>query len=190
MNTIKRILGYSPQYVFRLTQYFLFAVMGVVFGNIGMAAIIPMFNVLFNKVEAVVAPAVPAFAISKDYFVGLFQHYFISITLDFGPAKALLFVCGFIIVSRLMGGVFLYLERITASRLRIQITKNLRTHIFTKITTLHIGFFNTNRRGDLISRFTSDVHEVDVAINNGLKTVLKEPIAILVTFTMLFLMFD
>lgn len=185
MKTIKRILGYSPSYVLKLIQYFFFATLGVVFSNMGIAAVIPMLDVLFQKVETTVVPAIQAFSLSPDYFKSLFNHYFLSIAVNFGSTQALLFVCLFIIMSRILGGLFHYIERITASGLRIEIAKNLRTHIFSNLTLLHIGFFNTNRKGDLISRFTSDVHEVDVAVNNGLKTVLKEPIAILVTFAML-----
>jgi subfamily B ATP-binding cassette protein MsbA len=58
--------------------------------------------------------------------------------------------------------------------------------IFSKVTTMHIGFFNDSRRGDLISRFTNDVNEVESGIMNSLKAVLKEPITIVVYFAFLF----
>ena len=187
MKTIQRILQYSPRHILRLVTFFLFAALGVLFGNIGLAAVIPMLDVLFKKVDGAAIPVIPEFSLSPEFFVGLFNHYFQTIIASSGSGRALLFVCGFILVSRLLGGLFLYLERLTASKLRIEVSKNLRKHIFSNITLLHIGFFNTSRRGDLISRYTNDVQEVDVAINNGLKTVLKEPIAIIVTFTMLFM---
>jgi subfamily B ATP-binding cassette protein MsbA len=187
MKTIRRILQYSPRPVFRLVTFFLFAVMGVLFGNIGLAAVIPMLDVLFIKVDTVTIPVVPPFALSTEYFIGLFQHNFQTIIANNGSSSALLFVCCFILFSRMLGGLFLYLERITASKLRIEVSRNLRNHIFGNITLLHIGFFNSSRRGDLISRYTSDVQEIDTSINNGLKTVLKEPVAILVTFAMLFM---
>lgn len=187
MKTIQRILQYSPKHVIRLVSFFLFAVLGVLFGNIGIAAVIPMLKVLFEKFDSANIPVIPEFALSTDYFIGLFQHYFQTVIATHGSGSALLFVCGFILLSRFLGGLFLYFERITASKLRIEIARNLRRHIFGNITQLHIGFFNTSRRGDLISRYTSDVQEIDTAVNNGLKTVLKEPVAIIVTFTMLFM---
>lgn len=187
MKTYIRILEYAPNYAFRLVRFFLFALVGVLFANAGIASIIPMLSVLFDKVPVTSTPALPDFALTPEYFIGLFEHFFIGVINDYGKTNALLFVCSFIILSRIMGGVFLYFERITASKLRIEITKNLRSNIFANTTRLQIGFFNTNRKGDLISRFTSDVQEVDAAVNNGLKTVLKEPIAILITFIMLML---
>jgi len=58
--------------------------------------------------------------------------------------------------------------------------------IFSKVTRLHIGYFNNERKGDLISRFTNDVNEVESAVMNSLKVVLKEPITILFSFFLLF----
>ena len=64
--------------------------------------------------------------------------------------------------------------------------KNIRMDIFRKVTLLHIGYFNSERKGDLISRFTNDVQEVENAVMNSLKAVLKEPITIVVYFIILF----
>ncbi|MFN7329273.1 MAG: ABC transporter ATP-binding protein, partial [Bacteroidota bacterium] len=64
--------------------------------------------------------------------------------------------------------------------------KNIRLDIFNKVTQFHIGYFNNERKGDLISRFTNDVNEVESAVMNSLKAVLKEPITIAVYFFVLF----
>ena len=64
----------------------------------------------------------------------------------------------------------------------------MRMDIFRNISLLHIGFFNAERKGDLISRFTNDVQEVETAVMNSLKAVLKEPITIAVYFIVLFIM--
>jgi len=54
------------------------------------------------------------------------------------------------------------------------------------VSLLHIGYFNSERKGDLISRFTNDVNEVENAVMNSLKAVLKEPITVVVYFIILF----
>lgn len=186
MNTLLRVFGYAPGYLFRVVQFFAFAFTGIVFGNIGLVSIIPMLNILFDQVEVGNLAAQPEFSLSVRYFVDLFQYYFQGFVSNYGKAEALLFVCLFIIFCRLIGGLFHYLERITASKLRVEITKNIRTHIFENTTRLHIGFFNSTRKGDLMSRFTTDVQEVDTAVNNTLKSILKEPLTIIVTFISLF----
>lgn len=59
-------------------------------------------------------------------------------------------------------------------------------HIFNNVSQLHIGYFNEQRKGDLISRFTNDVVEVENSVVNSLKFVMKEPITIIVYFAVLF----
>jgi subfamily B ATP-binding cassette protein MsbA len=75
-----------------------------------------------------------------------------------------------------------------ATKIRVDLVKNMRLDIFRQITLFHIGFFNSERKGDLISRFTNDVQEVEAAVVSSLKAVLKEPITILVYFVVLFIM--
>ena len=59
-------------------------------------------------------------------------------------------------------------------------------HIFKNVSQLHIGYFNDQRKGDLISRFTNDVGEVETAVASSLKFVLKEPIVLVIYFGLLF----
>jgi subfamily B ATP-binding cassette protein MsbA len=75
-----------------------------------------------------------------------------------------------------------------ATKIKVDLVKNMRMDIFRNISLLHIGFFNSERKGDLISRFTNDVQEVETAVMNSLKAVLKEPITIIVYFIVLFIM--
>ena len=74
----------------------------------------------------------------------------------------------------------------TASRMKVDVVKNMRIHIFDKVSRMHIGFFNDQRKGDLISRFTNDIAEVEYAVVNGLKSVFKEPITLIVFIIILF----
>jgi subfamily B ATP-binding cassette protein MsbA len=73
-----------------------------------------------------------------------------------------------------------------ATKIRVDLVRNIRLDIFSNVSKLHIGFFNSERKGDLISRFTNDVQEVESAVMNSLKAVLKEPITIIVYFAILF----
>ena len=86
----------------------------------------------------------------------------------------------------ILANLFRYLERVMATKIRVDLVKNIRMDIFKKVTQLHIGYFNNERKGDLISRFTNDVNEVENAVMSSLKAVLKEPITIIVYFYVLF----
>jgi subfamily B ATP-binding cassette protein MsbA len=158
----------------------------VIFSAITLVAVMPLLEVLFDQVKSTAIPALPDFSFTTDYFIALFQHHFIRIINEYGKPDALLFVCAFIVASMLIGNSFRYLERLVATRVKLDVVKNLRSSIFTNVTRLQISFFNNQRKGDLISRFTSDVQEVETGVMNSLKAVFKEPITIIVYFAILF----
>jgi subfamily B ATP-binding cassette protein MsbA len=135
---------------------------------------------------AVVVPALPSFSFSTDFIVDTFYHYYLGVVRDYGELNSLLFVCGLIVVCVVLANLFRYLERVIATKIRVDLVKNIRMDIFRKVSLLHIGYFNNERKGDLISRFTNDVMEVENAVMNSLKAVLKEPITIIVYFFVLF----
>jgi subfamily B ATP-binding cassette protein MsbA len=145
-----------------------------------------MLSVLFDRTKAVQIPAIPDFTLSIGYVTDVFYHYFLSIVRDHGKLDALTFVCALIVACVVLANLFRYLERIIATKIRVDLVKNMRMAIFENVSRLHIGFFNNERKGDLISRFTNDVQEVEGSVMNSLKAVLKEPITIVVYFIMLF----
>jgi len=187
MKIFLRILTYANTIGRRLGFFFLYSILGIIFGAFNIVLVGPMLQVLFDRTKKVlVAPPLPEFSLSTDYIKGAFDHYFLGVILDKGPHSALLFVCGLIVVCVVMANLFRYLERVMATKIRVDLVRNLRMDIFKKVSLLHIGYFNNERKGDLISRFTNDVSEVENAVMSSLKAVLKEPITIAVYFFVLF----
>ena len=189
MKTYLRILSYAPNLVPRLFQFLIFSVFGTIFSVTNIALVVPLFGHVISKIEITVdrsTPNLPDFTLSVNYVVDIFNFYFIRVLRDNGPTTALLFICVLVIISILLKNTFQYIERMIASQLRVDVVKNLRMHIFKNVSQLHIGYFNDQRKGDLISRFTNDVGEVENAVLSSLKFVLKEPIVLLIYFSLLF----
>ncbi|HRG08467.1 MAG TPA: ABC transporter ATP-binding protein [Cyclobacteriaceae bacterium] len=187
MKIYLRILSYAPGLVSRIIKFLVYAVLGVVFSAAYLALTIPMLKILFDsKVSAVVPPLPTSFELSKEYFQKTFDHYFIQLVQDYGHHTTLLFICLGIVVLIIIGNTFRYMERMTASRIKVDVVKNMRMDIFSSVTKLHIGYFNDQRKGDLMSRFTNDMGEVEASVMNSLKSVMKEPITILVYIGVLF----
>ena len=187
MKTFFRILSYANKLPTRLVFFFTYSILGIIFGAFNILLVIPMLNVLFDKTNAAQIPEIPTFNFSVKYVEDVFNHYFLSVIRDHGKLDALLFVCGLIVVCVVLANLFRYLERVIATKLRVDLVKNIRMDIFKNVTKLHIGYFNNERKGDLISRFTNDVQEVEGSVMNSLKAVLKEPVTIVVYFLLLFL---
>lgn len=189
MEIYFRILKYAPHAVPRLIQFLLYSVLGIVFSVVYMTLLIPMLSVLFGTAEEQAKSEVlaqPEFSLTIDFALQTFNYHFQQIIRTEGSVGALTFICIAILISVVLANIFRYLERMTASRLKVDIVKNMRMDIFRNVTNLEIGYFNTNRKGDLISRFTNDVVEVETAVVNSLKFVLKEPLTIIAFFSVLF----
>jgi ATP-binding cassette, subfamily B, bacterial MsbA len=186
MRVFFRILEYSNNLISKLIQFFVFSVLGTVFGLITFAVTMPLLETLFDKANVTKISPLPHFELTTEYAIGTFNHFYSKTVMQYGKLDALLFICVCIIASTLLSSVFKYLERIVASQMRVNVVKNLRTEIFSKVTRLQISYFNTHRKGDLISRFTGDVQEIESTVINSLKTVLKEPVTILIYFAAMF----
>lgn len=186
MKIFFRILSYANKLPSRLVFFFIYSILGILFGAFNIVLLIPMLSVLFDRTSASAIPDLPDFELSTDFIKNLFNHYFLSIVKNYGRLDALIFVCLLIVACVVLANLFRYLERVIATKLRVDLVKNIRTDIFRNVTLQHIGFFNSERKGDLISRFTNDVGEVENSVMNSLKAVLKEPITIVVYFSILF----
>ena len=192
MKTFLRIFRYAPNLVPRLMQFVIFSVLGTIFDVANIALAVPLFGMILyqsrNSTDVEVPQELPDFSFSTDYAADVFNFYFSRVISEHGAMSALLFTCVLVIVSILIKNTFQYIERMIASYVKVDVVKNMRMHIFQKVSQLHIGFFNDQRKGDLISRFTNDVAEVENAVVNSLKFVLKEPITIIVYFIVLFML--
>jgi subfamily B ATP-binding cassette protein MsbA len=185
MKIYFRILQYAPKLNSRVFKFVLFSILAAAFSAIYLGLTQPMLEVLFLQKTQATIPAYPEFAFSADYAKKLFQYHFIKIIVERGPLNALLFVCISIVCFVFIANVFRYMERMVASNIKVDVVKNIRMHIFTNVSRLHIGYFNDQRKGDLISRFTNDVSEVENTVINSLKVV-KEPITLIIYISVLF----
>ncbi|MCX8489529.1 MAG: ABC transporter transmembrane domain-containing protein, partial [Cyclobacteriaceae bacterium] len=176
MKIFLRILSYANRLPRRLAFFFLYSILGIIFGAFNIILLIPMLSVLFDRTKSTAIPPLAEFKLSIDYLTDTFNHYFLAIIRDHGKLDALIFVCALIVVCVVFANLFRYLERVIATKMRVDLVKNIRMDIFRNVSQLHIGYFNNERKGDLISRFTNDVGEVENAVMNSLKAVLKEPI--------------
>ncbi|NJL12011.1 MAG: ABC transporter ATP-binding protein [Microscillaceae bacterium] len=188
MKTFFRILGLAhPVWGYALA-FFLFAFLSTLFGLANFGLLIPLLNVLFDTVDPSEALSRPLAGspYSLEAALAWFNQFFAQIVLDYGKMGALQFMSLVLIVSIFFKNLFYYLSMLMRDWLRLQLSRNAREHLFDKVTSLHLGYFSSQRKGDLLSRFTSDVQEVEGAIVFSLDMLLRDPFALLVYFVALF----
>jgi subfamily B ATP-binding cassette protein MsbA len=191
MKVYIRLLRFARPYGDFLPLYLVCMTLGIFFGIANFTLLIPLLNVLFGTAEAhtVTAPnSLPDFSLTSEYIKAVFNFYFSKVIATQGKQGALAYVCGVIIASVFFSNVFRYLGQRLLTRVRARVVQNLRSSLYNRILDLELGYFSNERKGDLMSRLTNDVHEVEISVVNTITAVFKEPLTIVGFFLILFKM--
>jgi len=147
-----------------------------IFTVVSVPAIIPFLDILFGTVE-VSTPAETGNQL-KD-FIGSIQ-YWASLQIEtYGRPYTLGLVCVGLVIIFLLKNLFRYLALFFMAPVRTGVVKQLRQQLFQKISILPLSYFAKTQTGDLISRMTLDVQEVEISILNVIETIFREPIIII-----------
>lgn len=192
MKTYLRILQFAKPYSRFVPLYTIYTVLGIIFGLLNFTLLIPLLSVLFGTVGADDAAAMvttkPEFRLSLQYFTDYFNYHFGQVILEKGRQGALLFVCIIIVCSVFLSNLFKYLALRVVGALRAHVVKKIRHATYERVTQLHLGYFSNERKGDLMTRMTVDIQEVENSVVNTMTVVIREPISIIAFFVVLFTM--
>ena len=188
MKIYFKLLSFAKPFNRFVPKYFILAVLAVIFGLANFTLMIPLLNVIFEKVEVVTIVAKPQFALNLEYFKGIFNFYFASIFKTYGQVGALQFVCVVIVVSVFLANLFKYWSQRVLTSMRTYVVQNIRAALFLKITSLQVGYFHSQRKGDLMSSLSNDVNEVENSVVSSVQVIFREPLMIIGYVVLLFSM--
>lgn len=188
MKTYFRLINFARPLGKYLPEYLVYTILGVVFGLLNFTLFIPLLNLLFTTYPVKEVVELPVFTFTIDYFKDLFNYYFYTIIHDGGKIAALQYVCLVIFCSVLLSNLFKFLSQRVLTSVRTKVVKNIRETVFNKITDSDLRFFYNNRKGDLISTLSNDVHEVENSVVSSLQVIVREPFMLVGFFILLFSM--
>ena len=183
-GSFNRILGYVKPYWFSLLLNLFFNLVTIFFSLFSFALLVPLLNLLFQT-EAIEVVAKPEFALTSDYLMSYLNYTMGSIIVENGHRYALIFICIVLLVAfffRNLGRFFAYY---TMAKVRIGTNKDLRNDLYNKILILPLSFYSKQKKGDIMSRITNDVQEVEVSILNWIESLIKDPLTIIFYFAFL-----
>ena len=186
MKIYFKLLSFAKPFNRFVPKYFILAVLAVIFGLANFTLMIPLLNVIFEKVEVVTIVAKPQFALNLEYFKGIFNFYFASIFKTYGQVGALQFVCVVIVLSVFLANLFKYWSQRVLTSMRTYVVQNIRAALFLKITSLQVGYFHSQRKGDLMSSLSNDVNEVENSVVSSVQVIFREPLMIIGYVVLLF----
>ncbi|MBC7848349.1 MAG: ABC transporter ATP-binding protein [Chitinophagaceae bacterium] len=183
-STILRHLGDQKK---NIVLYFVCILLAVIFSLVSLAGIAPFLQMLFA--DDLVRPTTePELSFSASSVAQYLEYQLSRLIFEHDKATALAVVCIFVIVSILIKNVFIYLSYRVMAPIRNHVMTNLRAGLYGKILQLPIGYFTEKRKGDIISRMSNDMNEIEWSIIGTLEGLIREPISILVFLgTLIFL---
>ena len=159
------------------------------FGILNFTLLAPLLDIIFKDLKPANLQEYSeqmSFSFSINYFKYTFYHYFYQVITLYGRLGALKFACGAIVVSVILANIFKYLSQRILKTVEAQTIASLRQAVFEKTMKLHFGFFNNERKGNLMAHLTTDVQEVENSIGRAFTAAIKEVFTLIMYFITLF----
>lgn len=174
----KRYLGFSV----------LFNILSAVLNIFSFAALIPILNILFNIGQERITTLMP-WPSSMNELPDVLSNnanYYVQTMIDhYGATTTLLFIGLFLAFMTFLKTGSYFLASASVMPIRTGVVRDIRNQLYQKITSLSLGFFSEERKGDIIARMSGDVQEIENSIMASLDMLFKNPILVIAYFTTL-----
>ena len=183
MKSLRAVFRYVAKYPKLIFAYFSFNVLSNLFSVISLGLLSPFLLLIFKKQNTL-----GAVSENTNFFSGLNpvnqlkKYLFEVVQTPDGDIKALAVICILILSFIILKNIFLYLSIYFLTPIRNRIVNDMRTGMYKKILVLPVGYFNDQRKGDIMSRLTNDLSDVESSVVNLLETLFREPVTILLFF--------
>jgi len=179
-KTYMRLLGFARPIGKYAVPYFFYSLLYALFNSCTFLLIIPILNTMFDADYAFqYVEKLPPIELNKAYFTTLFNFAYTKLFDEFRIENVLLLLAVVTVCISFLSNLFRYLGSWTVESMRTRTLQRIRDDMFSKVLDMHAGYFSDQRKGDIISKITSDVNVVQFCITNTLQVAFREPFLIL-----------
>ena len=191
MKNLIRIAKITLQFKRTLFLNLGFNILGMVFSIFSFAMIIPLLRIIFNSSTEVFEKTISSyngnFNWSKDGVLSYINYYLAKYAINEGRYSTLILICIFLVVMVFLKNMFTFLSTFFLSDLVQSSVKKLRESMYQKILVLPMSFFSDERKGNLLSTFSADLKEIELAIKATTNAIFKDPLYVVGYFATLFI---
>jgi ATP-binding cassette, subfamily B, bacterial MsbA len=178
MKNIRKLLVFIKPYWGYACLNFLFNILSAFFALFSVTMVIPFLGILLDRSPLV--EHVGAFTLSASSIKDHFYYYLSQMIVVNGKVAALGMVCLIVIIMTFFKNWFRYLSMYYLAPIRNGIVQDIRNSLFRKILELPLSYFTEERKGDIMSRMTNDVKEIEWSILSSMEMIFRDPITILI----------
>lgn len=185
LQVLRRFL---PPYKKYLALSILFNILSAILNIFSFMTLIPLLQILFKTEDAHTATAMMPWALNKEVLSNNADYLVQQVIAEFGSSTTLLLIGIVLVVMTGLKTLAYFLSSATIIPIRTGVVRDIRNQLYQKITSLDLGFFSDERKGDIIARMTGDVQEIENSIMSSIDMLFKNPVLIISYFVaMLFI---
>jgi ATP-binding cassette, subfamily B, bacterial MsbA len=184
MKSIKILLRYIRPYKWQVFKNFAYNILSAVFALFTLTLVVPFLQILFERVGEAVHPG--EFEFSANYIKDILSYYLFSFIETYGEATSLLLVGIIVVIASLFKNGFIFLANNSMAFLRSGTVRDLRRDLYNKVLRLPLSFFTEARKGDVLTRMSNDVQEIETSVMASLTMMFRDPFYILIFLAYLF----
>lgn len=185
MKNIRLLLKYFLPYKWSAVRNIIYNILSAIFALFSYTLIMPFIKILFDKVAVVTSPG--EFQFTIDYISEYFKFYLHDFIVRNGQAETLLMVSILFIVASLLKNGFVFLANNSMAYIRACTVRDLRAKMYDKVLSLPLSFFTNSRKGDIMTRISNDVQEIEISVMSSLTMLFRDPISIVIFVIYLFI---
>ena len=175
-----RLLGFARPIRKYAIPYFFYSLFYALFNSLTFLLIMPILKTMFDAdYTFVYVEKLPPLAFNQEYLTALFNFTYSHLFTEYNPENVLLLLAIVTIFVSLLSNLFLYMGAWTVENMRTRTLQRMRNEMFSKVVDMNVGYFSDQRKGDIISKITSDVGVVQFCITNTLQVAFREPFLII-----------
>lgn len=186
MGNLIKVLRYAYPYWGHALLNVLFNILSAVFSVVSLGAIIPLLNILFQRESNITVP--PPLSLDFESIKENMYYQVGDFVARYGELRTLAFICIGLVVAFFLKNLFRYLGMFYIAVVRNGVVRDIRDALYRKSLILPLGYYSEQKKGDIISRMTTDVQEVEWSVMSSLEMLFRDPIMILIYLGTLFAM--
>jgi ATP-binding cassette, subfamily B, bacterial MsbA len=184
MNKARLLLKYIRPYKWSAARNIIYNILSAIFALVSYTLVIPFLRILFNRFGQVPNPG--EFRLTFDYLGTASNYYLYEFIQKQGETRALLLVCLVVVIASLFKNGFIFLANNSMAYIRACTVRDLRKKMYEKVLKLPLSFFSDARKGDVMTRISNDVQEIEISVMSSLTMLFRDPLYIMIFVIYLF----
>jgi subfamily B ATP-binding cassette protein MsbA len=184
MKNIRLLLKYFAPYQWSAIRSIGYNILGGLFALFSFSLVVPFLKILFNQLADTPDPG--EFQMTAEYIQQFTRYYLSAFIAANGKAGALMLVVIIVVVASLFKNTFIFLANNSIAYIRACTVRDLRKRLYDKFLKLPISYFTEARKGDVMTRISNDVQEIEISVIASLTMLFRDPMYIIIFVVYLF----